>query len=115
MVVSVGPGRVRVSVFGVESSPGAEELRASLPESLAGITRAPGNAERRAERRAALAEAVGALEVAVGSDVVSLTYASESGGGLSLVAAALRVGIPMLAGTAGRGGIGFSRGHCRAP
>ncbi len=101
-VISLVSGGFSVTLFGVEPNASPELLRDEIAEAISLISRDVTNSQYANQRLIASQEAMSQFEVRTGSDSVTLTL---QGAGLPVVAAAIRVAVPMLANTSRQGAI----------
>lgn len=112
VVVTVGEGGIELAVLGVPTGLDPASVRTALPDALAAISRASNSGPRTAERRAIAAAAIDRMDIAVADDILRIR---PRGGAMPMLAAAIRIGLPMLATTSGRGGIGIPQAPTYVP
>ena len=86
-------------LYGVPEPPSADEVRASLPGLLGQITLGRDSESRTDEREEAVRRALEQISIRTTSSTVEIRV---SGSTMGVVAAALRIGIPMVGGQSGR-------------
>jgi hypothetical protein len=98
-LVWLGDRGVGAMLYGVPDPPSADAIRTALPGLLGQITRGVQSAERREEREDVVRLAIDQLWIQTAGNTIELRL---EGSPATVLAAALRIGIPLLGGESGR-------------